>query len=97
MRQVGTNIYRAGPLSITVLIIVVSAPFPPSALYRHENLIEHLFDLCLAIALLWHLALIVTRRPKGEKVFYVLYALIHLPMVFAVGIYEGMFLTGNWL
>ena len=41
--------------------------------------------------------MIVTRRAKGEKFFYVLYALIHLPMVFAVGIYEGMFLTGNWL
>jgi hypothetical protein len=97
MRHVVRDLYRFGPASITVLMIVASAPVPPSALYHYESLLEHLFDLCLGVALLWHIALIVSRRPTGEKVFYGFYALIHLPIIFAVGIYEGMFLTGNWL
>ncbi len=97
MRPVLSDIYRFQPASITVLMFVASAPFPPSALYRYESLLEHLFDLCLGVALLWHIALIVIGRPRGAKVFYGFYALIHLPVIFAVGLYEGMFLTGNWL
>jgi hypothetical protein len=89
-------VYRVGPVSITFLMILASYAYGPWASYRDESWIVHLLNFCLGIALLWHIALIITERPKGEKVFYAFYGLVHLPAMFAVGFYLGMSLTGNW-
>jgi hypothetical protein len=48
----------------------------------------------LGIALLWHLLLIASEQNKPVMLSY---AIVHLPVMFVVGLYAGMSLTGNWL
>lgn len=94
MRQVVSDIYRFGPVSITILMILAMIAVPAGSLYHYNDLLENLFYLCLVIVLLWHLLLIASEENKPVMV---LYAIAHLPIIYVVGLYAGMSVTGNWL
>jgi hypothetical protein len=93
MRQLIYDAYRLGPVSITLLMIWASVAYSPWATYHDESWIVDVLFSCLGIALLWHIALIVTERPKAV---FVSYTLIHLPAMLAIGFFFGASLTGNW-
>lgn len=75
-------------------MIVGSMVVPPGSLYHYNDSLEYLYDICLGIALFWHLLLIASEKNKPAML---LYAIVHLPVMFVVGLYAGMSVTGNWL
>ena len=75
-------------------MIVATIAVPAGSLYHYNDLLEYLYDIFLGIALLWHLLLLASEQNKPVMLSY---AMVHLPVMFVVGLYAGMSLTGNWL
>jgi hypothetical protein len=82
MRQVLFNIYRIGPIWITVSVFFLAASLVPSRTADERLWIVYLAWPIVALAVIWHLSLIVTTtRPKWEMV---LYAFLNLPYLYFV-------------
>jgi hypothetical protein len=83
LRGIVSRVYRQGPILITALMLVASAAYSPWQ--RRESWDYWAVGLRLFswLAIIWHIMLIATERPRDEKVIY---ALIHLPSMFIVGL-----------
>ena len=96
MEQVVTRFYRAGPILITLLIILATFAYAPWLTTQDDPYIAALMFLSWGIAIIWHVALIVTvtERPKRETAFY---AFIHLPaMVLITLTCVGFMMGPRW-
>ena len=90
VRKVLQRVYRLGPVSITALIIVASVAYSPWSKIDDVPWLTYTLWACLGIALLWHLSLIASEENKPAML---LYAIIHLPVMFIVGFICGGSLT----
>jgi len=95
LRGIVSRVYRVGPISITVLMVVGTAAYSSG---QHpeswESCAVRLILFSWLVTIIWHIALIVTERPRYRKVIY---ALIHLPSMYIVSVFCVGLITGDWL
>lgn len=103
LSPVWRNIYRGGPASLTVLVAAASIAYGATLgpCQRCSGVAiccswgGDLVPLSWAAATVWHLALAITER--GKRGLYLVYALVHLPVMLVLGVYSLGFITGDWL
>jgi hypothetical protein len=74
-------------------MVVASVAYSPWSSTSDVYWLTYTFDFCLGTALFWHISLIASEENKPAML---LYAIIHLPVMYAIGFYCGSSLT-DWL
>ena len=89
--------YHVGPVSLTVLLVVASAVHTVAlgACYPNCSWGINLIPISWGVAIIWHIALILTQR--GNRLNYLAYGLIHLPVMLYVCAMSLGTVTGDWL
>jgi hypothetical protein len=93
LQETVSRVYRLGPASITVFMIVATVAYSPWASYRDSWIVVPIL-VCWGIAIFWHLLLIATEQEKPNMV---LYTLVHLPVMFVVTLFCVHVLSGDTL
>ena len=92
---ISKKLYRVGPVSLTVLISVVSilysANFPPS----ETCWVLYLNNIAWYAAIAWHVSLAITEHGRKWYVAYgyVAYGLVHVPLMLFVVIWWAMVIS----
>jgi hypothetical protein len=90
--QIFAPVYRFGPALFIPIMVVGSALYSPWQHYGSWP--AYLILLGLPVAICWHLALIVTERPRTT---YFGYAAANLIFYILIGIYCLFWVTGDSL
>jgi hypothetical protein len=92
MQHFACTAYRFGPIPLTLVMVPASLAYYP---WRHyDSWMAYAILLGALATFLWHLALIVTER---QKIFYLVYTLLNMPLYVYVGFYCLFLVTGDSL
>ena len=92
MQTFARGIFLFGPASFVPVMVVGTVLYYPWQ--HHGSWPAYAILLGLPVAALWHLALIVTERPRAE---YFAYAVANLMFYILIGIYCLFWVTGDSL